>query len=356
MSNKVLQPLLATTFDHLLKTAGRDPEGVALCYKHRGVWIIWSLRNVVAAANRYASGLRRHGVEPGSVVALAGEISPNLLLIATLAARINGASLLSIAPDAKASTIDEALADGADGPAGLAVVQGRAAPPEWVKVANRTGKPIPIVFDHMTPPGRSSHSSVRLVADVRDQAAANGWAERLQSASITAKPTLWVEATTGWTGRLDAVINSWIASGEALALPELLAAPVRDRREIRPNRWITPAGRVTAAYAEIARRLPLDCGVGGRMVARAPRSQESSGSLLASFFTTLRRYRLGLCRLSTIEVGGVRKLLSHNDAAERLFTALGVLPRRIAPELAGVEAKNFSSGGPLPRLALTRVA
>ena len=355
MSNKVLQPLLATTFDHLLKTAARNPEGAALCYKHRGVRIIWSWRNVVAAANRYASGLRRHGVEPGSVVALAGEISPNLV-IATLAARINGASLLSIAPNAKASAIHEAQADGADRPAGLAVVQGRTAPPKWVKAANRTGKPIPIVFDHMTPPGRSSHSSVRLVADVRDEAAANGRAERLQSASITAKPTLWVEATTGWTGRLDAVINSWIASSEALALPELLAAPVRDRREIRPNRWIASAERVTANYAEIASRLPLDCGVGGRIVARAPRSRESSGSLLASFFTTLRRYRLSLCRLSTTEVGGVRKLLSHNDPAERLFTALGVLPRRIAPELAGVEARNFSSGGPLPRLVLTGVA
>ncbi|HXW30779.1 MAG TPA: hypothetical protein VEK55_15565 [Xanthobacteraceae bacterium] len=176
MSNKVLQPLLATTFDHLLKTAGRDPEGVALCYKHRGVWVVWSWRNLVAAADRY-----------------------------------------------------------------------------------------------------------------------------------------------------------------------------------RPNRRIASAERVTAAYAEIASRLPLDCGVGAGIVARALRSRESSGSLLASFFTTLRRYRLGLSRLSTIEVGGVRELSSHNDAV-RLFTALGGLLRRVASEPAGVEAKSLSSGGPLTRLALAGVA
>ena len=124
MGNKVLQPLLAMTFDHLLKTIGRNPEGVALCHEHRGAWIVWSWRNVVAAADRYASGLHRHEVEPGSAAALAGEISPNLV-IATLAARISGASLLSIAPDAKASGIHEALPGGADHPAGLAVVQGR---------------------------------------------------------------------------------------------------------------------------------------------------------------------------------------------------------------------------------------
>jgi len=142
MSNKVLQPLLATTFDHLLKTTGRNPEGVVLCYKHRGVWIVWSWRKVVAASDRYASGLR---------------------------------------------------------------------------------------------------------------------------------------------------------------------------------------------------------------------SRELSGSLLASFFTTRRRYRPGPSGLSTIEVGGVRQLLGHNDAAERLFTTLGVLLRRIAPEPAGVEAKSFSSGGPLTCLALSGV-
>ena len=71
MSNKVLQPLLATTFDHLLKTAGRNPEGVALCYKHRDVWIVWSWRDVVATAERYAMGvlLRRIAPEPTGVEA-----------------------------------------------------------------------------------------------------------------------------------------------------------------------------------------------------------------------------------------------------------------------------------------------
>jgi hypothetical protein len=354
MSYKVQEPGKARVLEQLLKAAGRDPDGVALRHKHRGVWIVWSWRDVVAAVDRYASALSRYGLEPGSAVALAGEISPNLV-IAALAARVAGAPLLSIAPQAKASAIREALASGAHGVVRVAIVQGRTALAEWLDATASSDRPIQIVFDHITPDGRPPNSSVRLIADLRNQAPANGWAERLEAASKAApvEPILWVEATTAWADGLDAVIDSWIGSGEALALPELLAASVRDRQEIRPNRWIASAERVAAAYAEIASRLPLDRGIAGRIVARAPRSKESSESLVASLLTALLRQRLGLSRLRFIEVGGTRELPTHYEPIERMFAALGAPLRRTALEAHGVEARNFVVTGSLARLALS---
>ena len=355
MSYKVLEPLGATILDQLIESAARDPSAVALRHKRRGVWVVWSWRDVVAAVDRYASALNRLGLESGSAVAFTGEISPDLI-VAAVAARTAGASLLSIAPLAKAAAIREKLAGDAVGSVRVAIVQGRAALAEWLDATTSSDRPIQIVFDHVTPDGRPPNSAVRLIADLRNHAPANGWAERLAAGSNVAapiKPILWVEATTAWADGLDAVIDSWISSGDALALPELLAASVRDRREIKPNRWVASAERVAALHAEIVSRLPLARGVVGRIVARALRSGESSGSLAASLLATVLRQRLGLSRLRSIDVGGARGLSTHNETAERLFAALGVPLRRIAPEAYGVEQRDFVATGSLARLALS---
>ncbi|WP_158814681.1 AMP-binding protein [Methylocapsa sp. S129] len=342
---------LTSALNRLIETARRDPRSVALRHKHRGAWDAWSWYSIVVAVDRFASGLRRHGVEAGSVAAFAGEISPNFLLGA-LAARAIGAAVISIAPGAKTPEIAAVLRGL---PVRVAIVQGREALAEWIQAGTAAGKSIPIVFDHVTPEGRSPHPSVLPIANLRDHAAEQGWAETLgaPSASSRRKPTLWIEATTAWADGLNIIADLWLASGETLALPELLAASARDRFEIRPDRWIASSEQLTATSAEIAGRLPPNGGLAGRIVARAIGSTSRSASTAARFVKSLLRYRLGLSRLNLVEVGDDHRRTEQWEEAEYLFAALGAPLRRIASENYETETADSAPANAIGHLALS---
>ena len=336
-------------FDRLIEAARRDPKSVALRHKHRGAWDAWSWRSIVVAVDRFASGLRRNGVEAGSVVAFAGEVSPNFL-IAALAARAIGAAVISIAPRAGTPEIAAVLRGL---PVRLAVVQGREALAEWLQAENAAGKSIAIAFDHVTPDGRSPHPSVLPIANLRDHAEEQGWVEALGAASTVArrKSTLWIDATTAWPDGLDVIANLWLASRDTLALPELLAASARDRFEIRPNRWIASSDRLAAARAEIVGRLPPEGGVAARVVAHAIGSASRSASAAAPLVKSLLRYRFGMSRLNFVEVGDVHEHTKEREEAERLFAALGAPLRPIDSDDLSAETT-----GPTPAHAIGRLA
>jgi long-chain acyl-CoA synthetase len=339
------------TLDRLIEAARRDPKSVALRHKRRGAWDAWSWRSIAVAVDRFASGLHRHGVEAGSVVAFAGEINPTFL-IGALAARAMGAAVTSIEPGAKTPAI-AALLEGL--PVRLAVVQGREALAEWIQAGTTAGKSIPIAFDHVTPEGRSPHPSVLPIANLRDHAAEQGWAETIGAASTSPrrKPTIWIEATTDWPDGLNVIADLWLASGEILALPELLAASARDRSEIGPNRWIASSERLAAASAEIIGRLPPSGGLAARIVARAIGSASRSDSAATRLVKSLLRYRLGLYRLNLVEVGDDHKRTEQWDETEYLFAALGAPVRRIAMETAELQPRNPGLTNPVHRIALT---
>lgn len=338
------------TLDRLIEAARRDPKSSALRHKHRGAWDAWSWRSLVAAVDRFASGLRRHGVEAGSVVAFAGEVSPNFL-IGALATRAIGAAVISIAPGAGTAAIAAALRGL---PVRLAVVQGREALAEWIQAGQAAATSIPIVFDHVTPEGRSPHPSVSPIASLRDHAAEQGWVETLgvSSSAPRRKSTLWVEATTTWPDGLDIITDLWLVTGETLALPELLAASARDRFEIRPNRWIASSDRLIAATVEITGRLPSGGGPAARFVAHAMGSSRSM-SIAAPFVWGLLRYRLGLSRLNFVEVGDDHRRTKQGEEAGALFAALGAPLRRIASEDFGAETTGSAPANAIGRLALS---
>jgi acyl-CoA synthetase (AMP-forming)/AMP-acid ligase II len=319
--------------ERLIEAARQAPDAVALRHKHRGAWNAWSWRSIVVAVDGFASGLGRQGVGAGSPVAFAGELSPNFL-IGVLAAHALGATVLSVAPEAPASAI-AALFDAQ--PIRLAVVQGRTTLAAWLEAVAVAGNGLPIVFDHATPDGRSPHAAVLPIAQIRDAAPEYDWAKALPEASMAAgrKPILWVEATTDWPESLDVVIEAWLASGDTLALPELLAAAARDRSETRPHRWIASPDRVALACAEILGRLPQSGSFTGGLVAKLLGPQAQPASASARIVATLLRSRLGLSRLQAIELGGDHEKRHQWEAAEQMFGALGMPLRSIVPDHSG---------------------
>ena len=167
------------------------------------------------------------------------------------------------------------------------------------------------------------------------------------------KPTLWIEATTAWSDGLNIITDLWLASGETLALPELLAASARDRFEIRPNRWITSSEQLAATSAEIVGRLPRSHGLAGRIVAHAIGSTSRSASTAARLVKSLLRYRLGLSRLNLVEVGDNHRRTEQWEEAEYLFAALGAPLRRITSENYETEATDPAPANAIGHLVLS---
>ena len=319
-------------FERLIETARPRPEAVALRHKIRGAWVAWSWRSVVDEADRLAAALREIGVAPGDAVGFSGELRPNLVL-ASLAARIAGAAIVSVPPGAKPARIAERLEKL---PLRAIVVQGREALANWLEARSAAGRDLRIVFDHVTPDGRSPHGSILTFGQFRSLAEPLGWAttiEGVASGDGRRSAVVWVEETTDWPDALPTLLDAWITSGQALAFPELLAAAPRDRHEIQPARWIASPARVRRVVAEIEARLPALESPTGRFVRWAlgsksdrPASRPILGRLVAA---PLRRH-LGLSALSGIEAGGDGALPAITSPSTQLLAALGVPARPVA--------------------------
>jgi AMP-binding enzyme len=308
----------------LAEAAWKRPDAVALRYKSRGSWLVWTWRDVVRETDRFASFLRSEGIGVDSAIALAGEIRPSVLFSA-LAARAIGAGVVSVAPDATATQI-EAVLDRHS--IGLALMHGRRSLAAWLQVFEARPRRVAIVFDHFTPAGRAPEDAVIPISAVMATAPAHDWAEGLPPVGRPSRgrAALWAEASTAWREALDVILDVWLSTGDDLAVPELLTAAARDRAEIAPGRWIASAAAAAVAAADIASRIPSPRGVIG-FVARL-------SAALRRLVLALTRRRLGLSRLHAIEVERGWKTQATRSEAEIVFGAVGLAVLAPTHELA----------------------
>jgi hypothetical protein len=305
--------------ERLLELAGRDRDGRALLHKARGRWVAWDWRAAVAEIERIVAGLRDLGVVPASSVVISGEIGPHLLLVA-VAARVIGAKVVS-APRAPGVEAARGILTGAN--VALVFTQGRGALATWLKACPDMMRPR-IVFDHVTADGHSPHPDVVTYARLRTLSGPSGWtlASAGSSRRVRARETIWIEETTDWRDGLDHVIAAWLAQGATLVFPEIIAAALRDRREIRPCRWLASAGALAAAAEDMQARFPKRRSLSGQLVIRTIAAQGRGG--FARLGAALLRRRLGLDRLQSIDVAGGPREATGDDRTPALFRGLGV--------------------------------
>jgi hypothetical protein len=171
----------------LLAAAEVRPEAVALRTKSRGDWRIWTWRDLLREIDRFSTFLEGRGIGHGTAVALVGEIRPSILFSALAAAAI-GAAIVPVAPEATAAEIG-ALLDRK--PIGLAVIQGRRALAAWLQAAAPRPRPVVLVFDHVTPTGKTPEDGVIPLAAVLSVAPARGWDEQRGTAGRSSRPRRW---------------------------------------------------------------------------------------------------------------------------------------------------------------------
>lgn len=303
----------------LLELVGADPKGLALRHKVRGRWVAWDWRAAVGEIERVTAGLRELGVGAASTVVVSGEIGPHLLVVA-VAAKVIGAKVVS-APRTPAVEAMRGILMEAN--VALVFTQGRGELAAWLKASPGTMRPR-IVFDHVTADGHSPHPDVITYATMRALSGPPGWtlAGTLSSRHARTRETVWIEETTDWRDGLDHVVAAWLAEGATLVFPEIIAAALRDRRQIRPRRWLASAGALAAAAEDMEARFPSRKSLAGRLVIRTTAAAGRGG--VARLAAALLRRRLGLDRLRMIDVVGGARETADDDRTGRLFRGLGV--------------------------------
>lgn len=310
-------PIAAETgfLDRLLAAAGRSPAAASILHTRRGRRVVRRWRDVVAEADRYAAGFARHGLGEGKALVVEGEITPRLL-IAAVAARAAGARVIAASPQANAA---ERAAILRRTQVAAVLVQSREAVEAWSEAAEG----VAIVLDHVTAGGDGAATGVETLDGLRAAAPPRGWATRLPEAGGTPRigPSVWVEETTAWRDGVETILDRWLDEAATLALPELLAAADRDRRDAAPAAWIVSSGRLEAAAGAFRARLPEPTTLTGRLVARALAAPSAPW---ARPLIGLIRRRLGLGALAAVEL--------HEDAGAPLapasrqwLSALGVV-------------------------------
>lgn len=297
--------------DRLIAAARRDPGAAALIHKRRGVWVTQRWGQVLEEIDRLAQGLRHLGLRDERQVAVDGEITAPLFLAAA-AVRAAGGRILSIATAASAQELDRVRDDQS---VDLVIGQGRDTVARWNEGNKRR---VPIIFDHTTPDSRSPAEGIVTLATLRTLSEPAGWAKDLTAAPRSdSLPATWVEETTDWLDGLDILLDRWVASGEPLAFPELLAAATRDRLELSPPSWIASLARLDVNERAIRERLPQRNSIAAWLVDGALRG--GTGPWFAVTRTLLCK-RLGLHHLSGIDVH-----LGHEPGrAPALFRQLGL--------------------------------
>jgi len=281
--------------ERLIAAARRDSAAPALLHKERGAWVLRRWSEVLEEIDRLAAGLKQLGLDPGDRVAVEGQVTARLFL-AGAAIRAAGGRILAVHSSASGADRSALLAEPS---LALVIAQGREALAEWSEAA-RAQRRVPIVFDHATPDSRPPAEGIVTLAALRSLGERERWsADGAVALGTRPLPVTWFEESTDWPEGLDVILDHWLSTGGAVALPELLAAAPRDRLELSPQNWIASRARLDAAERSVRDRLPERRTLAGQLVDGA-----LQGSRLPWFAVTRRllRHRLGLGRLSGIEV------------------------------------------------------
>lgn len=279
--------------DRLIATARRDRGSPALLHKTRGAWVVRRWGEALDEIDRLAAGIRHLGLSAQGKVAVDGEITADLILVGA-AIRAAGGHILSVPLSASGEELDRVLDDSA---VDLVIGQGRDTVARW---SERNRRQIPIIFDHATPDSRPPADGIVTLAALRTLGERKGWSKDVGVASRgRSLPVTWFEESTDWREGLDILLDHWLASGEPVAVPELLAAASRDRLELAPQNWIASLARLERNERLIRERLPERKSLAGRLVEGALHGSR------APWFSLTRwrlRNRLGLGRLQAIDV------------------------------------------------------
>lgn len=232
-------------------TAARGWQ-TALVFKSLGRWQSLSWSAVAEHVTRAAAGLAHLGVTRGGLVAIDGEVTPRLLIVAA-AARTLGANIVAVPLRAGRSTLDALILDPR---VQFVAGHGRETVAEWQQFS-AGHRAVPILFDHVTPESKSPGEGVLTYQQLISLVPVP--AEKVadtQKHDITKPRIIWFAETTDWAGGLDAALDVWLRQPVALALPESQRAASRDLIELQPDGWLASGATLASFQNAIDSRLP----------------------------------------------------------------------------------------------------
>jgi len=299
--------------DRLLSAAVARGDRAALIFKSRGQWQKLSWTAVLQQIGRAAAGLAHLGVAPGGYVAVDGEITPRLLIVAA-AAKAIGAELVAVPLDANRDTLDALILDRR---VQFVAGHGRETVAEWQRfsVGHRL---VPILFDHVTPESKSPGEGVFTFQQLTSLAPAPGWSIAATGSHTAGDAdTVWFAETTDWEQGLDTLIDLWLSRPVAVALPESRRAADRDQAELQSQLWLASAASLSRSAAGLLGRLPAD----GRLRHLIDATLSGGRAPWHQLLRYLLRKRTGLARLSRIDLGAGQHVPSD---ASLIFGGLGL--------------------------------
>ena len=320
--------------------AARGPQ-TALVFNSLGRWQKLSWSAVFGQVVRAAAGLAHLGVSRGGLVAIDGEITPRLLIVAA-AARSLGAELVAVPLRADRSVLDGLILDPR---VQFVAGHGREAVAEWQQFS-KGRRAVPILFDHVTPESRSPGEGVLTYPQLVSlaQLAKPGLAEGAAPVGRTAV-TAWFAETTDWADGLNTALDLWLTQSAALAIPESQRAAARDQAELQPNSWLASSATLQRFAGTVEFRLPPAGSILRRLVDAALAGGRAPWHGLLRL--ALRR-QTGLSRASGVQLGHGQAL----PADTRLFferLGVPVTSANAVPATVGVLA-------PEPELSLAVAA
>ncbi len=219
------EPVLAGSWRERLQfLAEMQPNRPAFRHRRAGTWRQWFWRDLVLETERLSQGLQAYGVGPGQTVAVQGDLTPRMLLLA-LAARFLGAELQPVPRQVTADAIGLLVRR-----RGIlhAVVGSAVDRASWQASGTTTFLFIP--EDQQATRGRGI--GYRLLRA--------GWGGTDADERRVFWPgrhgrTVWVEESTDWSAAPEAILRYWLDLGVCMTFPASLDWALADRRRIRPH-------------------------------------------------------------------------------------------------------------------------
>ena len=299
--------------DRLLSAAVARGDRAALIFKSRGQWQKLSWTAVLQQIGPAAAGLAKLGVTSGGYVAVDGEITPPLLIVA-IAAKAIGAELVSVPLAANRAQLDALILDQR---VQFVAGHGRETVAEWQRFSEGHRR-VPILFDHVTPESKSPGEGVFTFQQLTSLAPAPGWSVAATAARTAGHAdAVWFAETTDWEQGLDTLIDLWLSRPVAVALPESRRAAGRDQAELQPQLWLASAASLSRSAAGLLGRLPA----GGRLRRLIDATLSGGHAPWHQLLRYLLRKRTGLARLTCIELGAGQHIASEDG---RILSGLGL--------------------------------